>query len=168
MPAWYFWWRVRGKEPPTCLGCGGALEEHTLPVAIARTESFEVRVEGLPYRACASGCGDRRAAAPGFRDAVLAAVMQGAVPVARHDSAGQWHCARCSSREWSPVRRLSTVTGEVAVAGAVPFTMAITGPTCACGTCGTVQIRTTPVISRELRTTLDETWRAAGLRRSFR
>lgn len=127
-----------------------------------------MRVEQLPYRACANGCGDRRAAVARFADAVQTAVMRGAVPVARNDGDGEWHCARCSSRAWSPVRRLATVAGEIALDGAAPFLLSVTGPTCACGNCGTVQIRATPVVTRELTGTLREAWRAAGLRRAFR
>ena len=53
-----------------------------LPVAIARTGSFEAQVRDLPYRGCAAGCGDRRSPAPRFAAAALEAVMGGALPVA--------------------------------------------------------------------------------------
>lgn len=168
MRAWYWRWRLRGTEPPACLGCGGELVERVLPVVIARAGSFEVRAEGVPYRSCEQGCGDRRPAVPGFEAAVLAAVTGGALPVARVSITGDWQCGRCSSREWSPVRRLSTVAGEVAVDGAAPFRLAITGPTMACGNCRTVQLRTTTLVAREVAAALHETWRAAGLRQGFR
>lgn len=166
--AWYWRWRLRGVEPPACLSCGGELEPRVLPVVIARTRSFEMRAEQLPYRSCSSGCSDRRAAAPRFPDAVLGAVLGGGVPVARLDGAGDWHCGRCSSRQWSPVRRLATVEGRIEIAGAPPFTLAVTGPTCICDACGTVQLRSTPMTTRELTATLADLWRAAGLRHRFR
>ena len=139
-----------------------------LPVAIARTGSFEAQVRDLPYRGCAAGCGDRRSPAPRFAAAALEAVMGGALPVARATRSKDWQCGRCSSRLWSPVRRLATVEGEVALPGIPSFTLTITGPTSACGSCGTVQLRATPGVSRELAGILAETWRAAGLRSGFR
>lgn len=168
MRAWYWRWRLRGREPSACLGCGGELMRRVLPVVIARSETFEARVEGLPYRSCENGCGDRRPAVPDFESAVLAAVVQGALPVARANPGGDWQCGRCSSRQWSPVRRLATVEGDVEVEGAVQFHVAITGPTMTCGSCGTVQLRTTTLVARDVAGALHETWRAAGLRHGFR
>ena len=135
---------------------------------MARIGSFETRAQDLPYRDCGGGCGDRRPAVPAFAKAVLAAVMHGAVPVARATGTGDWQCARCSSRLWSPVRRLAAVEGEIALPGVPAFTLVITGPTSTCGNCGAVQIRTTPGVSRELAGLLRETWRAAGIRTGFR
>lgn len=166
--AWYWRWKLRGTEPSACFGCGGPLGPQRLPVVIARAGGLEAQARDLPYRSCGGDCGDRRTALPGFAAAVLAAVMQGAVPVARGSRSGEWQCRRCSSRLWSPVRRLASVEGEVALEGIPAFTLTITGPTSACGSCGAVQLRATPGVARELRTILEETWRAAGLRSGFR
>ena len=168
MTVWYWVWRVRGKEPPECFGCGGALADRVLPIVLARAGSFEIDVRRLPYRGCESGCGDRRTAVPGFSRLTRDAVLSGALPVARRAGASDWQCGRCSSRHWSPIRRLATVEGEVRLDGVPPFTLAITGPSAICGSCGAVQIRTTPGVSRELTAILEEAWRAAGLRSGFR
>ena len=139
-----------------------------LPVVIARSGGLEARARELPYRGCGGECGDRRPAVPDFAARVLDAVMRGAVPVARPASGGEWQCRRCSSRLWSPIRRLAEVEGEIALPDSPPFTLAITGPTSSCGNCGAVQLRTTPGVARELRAILADTWRAAGLRTGFR
>ena len=139
-----------------------------LPVVLARAGNLEVQARDLPYRSCGGECGDRRPATAEFARLVLEAVMHGAVPVARSGIRGEWQCRRCSSRLWSPVRRLAAVEGEIALDGVPAFVLVITGPTSACGNCGAVQLRATPGVARELRTILDEAWRAAGLRTGFR
>ncbi|HET8648452.1 MAG TPA: hypothetical protein VFL95_00305 [Gemmatimonadales bacterium] len=124
---------------------------------------------GLPFRACRSGCADRRFASDEFVEAVEAAiVIRGEVPVARLASGDQLHCRRCMSRQFAKDRGFATVVGEVGLEGLPRFSVHVTGMAQSCANCGLSQLLPTTEGLPDLRRALVETFRAAGIRTGFR
>lgn len=167
--AWYWRWRLRGIEPEMCLGCGGALEVQTFAACSAGAGRVSVVAYGLPFRACASGCADRRFAAPQFAARVLGAVLErSAMPVARTGEHGGLRCCRCVSRQWTPATSHTDVRGGIHLPNVPAFVLVVNGPARACASCGLVQLVPTPEVREDLGRALEQTWRAAGLRSRFR
>ena len=167
---WYWRWRLKGREPEFCLGCGGPLETQTMALCRAAAGRVQLTLHGLPFAACANGCRDRRLPQPGFLQRLEAALVDGGqLPIARTQTpSGSISCHRCSSRSWRPGTSRGEVRGLVTLQGVSPFAATVSGPVQTCGSCGLQQLTPTDELRRDLALALARALRAAGLRTRFR
>ena len=114
---WYWRWRLFGREPAACLGCGGPLTQQAVAWCHAAAGMIELSLQGLPFRVCGTGCTDRRQPRPGFVTELEAALLDGGhLPMAHPAGpSGALSCHACASRVW----RQGPDMGEVH--GTLPF-----------------------------------------------
>ena len=169
-PLWYWRWRLLGKEPELCLGCGGPLVQQAVAWCHAAAGAVELTLEGLPFRVCRDGCADRRLPRQGFGTELEATLLDGGqVPTAI--AAGQadgLSCYACANRVW----RAGPETGEVR--GALPFPglptvgVRVRGPVRTCNGCGRLQLDPSEALRHDLAAAARSAIEGAGLRTTFR
>lgn len=167
---WYWRWRLLGREPAACLGCGGPLTQQAVAWCHAAAGQVELSLEGLPFRVCGNGCTDRRQPRAGFVAELQAALLDGGhIPMAHPaGQAGALSCYACANRVWQPDTGTGEVHGTLPFPGLPAIRATVRGPVRTCNGCGRMQLLPADSIRADLIAALTEAIEAAGVRSSFR
>ena len=167
---WYWRWRLLGHEPPTCLGCGGPLQQQAVAWCHAAAGHVELTLHHLPFRACDAGCADRRQVRPGFLAELERVLLDGgAVPVAQPGTQGSaLACYHCASRSWRTDATVGDVHGTLEFSGLPSIDATVRGPLLTCGGCGHAQLAPSEAVRLDLTAALSGAIEAAGIRTTYR
>ena len=167
---WYWRWRLLGREPAVCLGCGGPLTQQAAAWCHAAAGPIELSLEGLPFRVCGSGCTDRRQPRPGFLAELERTLLDGGhVPMAQPTpQSDALSCYACANRVWKPGPDVGEVHGTLPFPGLPSIGVTVRGPVRACNGCGRTQLIPSEVVRTALAAALAEATEAAGIRSTFR
>jgi len=167
---WFWRWRLFGREPATCLGCGGLLTQQAVASCQAAAGQIELSLQGLPFRVCGNGCTDRRHPRVGFVAELQTALLEGGhLPMAHPTGQpGALSCYACANRVWKPDAGRGEVTGTLPLPGLPAIGVTARGPVRTCNGCGRLQLLPSDDIKTDLSAALVGAVEAAGVRSSFR
>jgi hypothetical protein len=167
---WYWRWRLLGKEPEVCLGCGQPLTQHAAAWCHAAAGQVELSLQGLPFRACDNGCADRRQPRPGFVAELQHSLLEGGhLPMAQPATqGGALSCYACANRVWAPGPEVGDATGTLSFPGLPSIGVTVRGPIRTCNGCGRIQLIPSESVRAALTTALAEAVAAAGVRSTYR
>lgn len=167
---WYWRWRLLGKEPDLCLGCGGPLAQQAAAWCEAAAGQVELTLQGLPFRVCGAGCTDRRQPRPGFVKELEHALLDGghlpqAQPTAQPDALS---CYACANRVWQEGPNVGDVHGTLPFTGLPAIEVTVRGPVRTCNGCGRLQLNPSAAVRADLAAALVGAVEASGIRTTFR
>lgn len=167
---WYWRWRLLGREPEHCLGCGGPLAQQAVAWCHAAAGQVELSLQGVPFRVCGNGCTDRRQPRPGFAAELEQALLDGGqVPMAHPTaSVGALSCYSCANRVWQPGPDTAEVHGIIRLPGLPAIEAAVRGPIRTCNGCHKQQLIPSASLRTDMAAALHAAVEAAGLRSNFR
>ena len=167
---WYWRWRLLGREPAACLGCGGPLTQQAVAWCHAAAGMIELSLQGLPFRVCGTGCTDRRQPRPGFVTELETALLDGGhLPMAHPaGQSGALSCHACASRVWRQGPDMGEVHGTLPFPGLPSIDVTVRGPVRTCNGCGRMQLLPSDGVRADLSAALTAALEAAGVRTTFR
>ncbi len=167
---WYWRWRLLGREPEHCLGCGGPLARQAVAWCHASAGQIELSLQGLPFLVCGNGCTDRRQPRPGFAGELERALLDGGHLPMAHPTVpgGALSCYACASRVWRPGPDSGEVHGTLRLPSVPAIDLTVRGPVRTCNGCARLQLIPSDSVRRDLSAALAGALEAAGLRTTFR
>jgi len=167
---WYWRWRLLGREPAVCLGCGGPLTQQAVAWCHAAAGRVELSLQGLPFRVCGAGCTDRRQPRPGFIAELEQALLNGGhLPLAlATPQTNALSCYACANRVWKDGPAVGEVQGTLPFAGLPSIEVTVRGPVRTCNGCGRTQLIPSDAARADLSEALAGAIEASGVRSTFR